>query len=595
MKWFTMLLGLATLAVMGFAPLGGARADEKTAPNQGIGGNWEGPLKVTPQIELPIVLELKEGKKGSLSGNWASPDEALKNQPFDSVAFKDGVLTFSIKYTDASYNGKLNKAATEIAGTWTQRGKTYPITFKRFDPAKVVAASIPKEMEGIWEGKLAIAGGIELRIVIKVEKGEDCVLKAVLVSPDQSPIGIPVSPMGLKDGELSFESKRIGAKFTGKRNKTGTAFEGVFMQSGAKLPLVLKKTDKVSEYRRLQTPKPPFPYRAENVSYENKAAGVKLAGTLTIPAGVGPFPAVILLTGSGAQDRDESLLGHKPFLVLADYLNRRGIAVLRVDDRGVGGSTGSVMNSTSEDFAGDALAGVAFLKGRKEIDPRKIGLSGHSEGGIIAPIAAARSGDVAFIVLMAGTGLPGTDVMLAQARLILKANGASESELKSQERLQTVLFRIMDENKDEKSVRSKVSAALKEFLAALPEPDRKALGDSDSALSETTIGQINSPWFRSFLHLDPRPVLQKVHCPVLAINGEKDLQVPPKENLAEIAKALKAGGNGHVKTVEIPGLNHLFQPCKTGSPSEYAAIETTIDPQALKIIGDWIVEQTGVK
>ncbi len=253
------------------------------------------------------------------------------------------------------------------------------------------------------------------------------------------------------------------------------------------------------------------------------------------------------------------------------------------------------MNSTSEDFAGDALAGLAFLKGRKEIDPSKIGFCGHSEGGIIAPIAAARSGDVAFIVMMAGTGLPGAEILVAQGQLILKAYGASESELKSQERMQTLIFRIMDEEKDAKTVPAKLTAALKKFLAALPEKDRKALGDLDGSLAEAAIGQVSSPWLRSFLHFDPRSVLQKVHCPVLAINGEKDLQVPPKENLAEIAKALKGGGNGNVKTVELPGLNHLFQPCKTGAPSEYAAIETTIDPQVLKIIGDWIVEQTGMK
>ncbi len=581
------------LATMGFVPVGRARADDKSGQNPGIGGNWAAVLRVTPQIELRITLDLKVGKNGSVSGNWASPDEALKDLPFDSLAFKNGVLTFHANFSDAGYKGTLNKAGTEIAGSWTQRGKDYPMTFKRFDPAQVVAAPIPKELEGIWEGKLVVTGGIELRLVLKVEKGKDGALKAVLVSPDQSPIGIPVSQVGLKDGALSFESKRIGAKYAGKRNKTGTAFEGTFTQMGAKLPLVLKKTDKMSEYRRPQTPKPPFPYRAESVSYENKAGGVKLAGTLTIPTGEGPFPAVILLTGSGAQDRDESLLGHKPFLVLADHLSRRGIAVLRVDDRGVGGSTGSIVNSTSEDFAGDALAGVSFLKGRKEIDPGKIGLCGHSEGGIIAPIAAARSGGIAFIVMMAGTGLPGTDILLAQARLILKASGASESELKSNERLQTLLFRIMDEKMDEKTVRSRVAAALKEFVAALPESERKALGESGSALSETTIAQVNSPWLRSFLHFDPRSVLRKVHCPVLAINGEKDLQVPAKQNLAEIAKALKAGGNEHVKTVEVPGLNHLFQPCRTGAPSEYAAIETTIDPQVLKIIGDWIVEQTG--
>ena len=595
MKWSTTVLELALFTAVGLAPRGGTSADDKAAPNQGIAGNWTGPLKVTPQIELQITLDLKEGKNGSVSGKWASPDEALKDLPFTTLAFRDGEFSFTAKFSDANYKGRLNKAGTEIKGTWTQRGKDYPMTFRRFEPAKVVATPIPKELEGIWEGKLAINGGIELRIVLKVEKGKDGALKAVLVSPDQTPIGIPISSVVLKDGELSFESKRIGAKYTGKRNKTGTAFEGTFTQSGANFRLVLTKTEKISERRRPQTPKPPFPYRSENVHYENKAGGIKLAGTLTIPPGAGPFPAVILLTGSGAQDRDESILGHKPFLVLADHLTRRGIAVLRVDDRGVGGSTGSISDSTTEDFAGDALAGVAFLKGRKEIDPKKIGLAGHSEGGLTAPIAAARSPDVAFIVMMAGTGLPGTDILLMQARLILKVNGASESELKSQERLQTTIFRVMDEEKDQKSVLKKLSAAVKEFLAALPESDRKALGDVDSSLSEASLERVNSPWFRFFLHFDPRPVLKRVHCPVLAINGEKDLQVPPKENLGEIAKALRAGGNLHVKTVEVPGLNHLFQPCKSGSPSEYAAIETTVDPQALKIIGDWVVEQTAVK
>jgi pimeloyl-ACP methyl ester carboxylesterase len=597
MKWFATLWGLATLAALAFAMADATHADEKAPPAQGIAGNWEGILKITPQIELRIVLDLKEGKDGKVSGKWASPDESLKDLPFDTLAFQNRELTFRASFSDANYKGTLNQAATEIAGTWTQRGGNYPVTFRRFDPSKVTATPVPKELEGIWEGKLSITGGMELRIVLKVEKGKDGVLKASLVSPDQSPIGIPIPWIELKDGELTFESKRIGAKYIGKRTKEGNAFAGSLMQSGAKMPLVLKKTTKMSERRRPQTPKPPFPYRSEDVTYANKAAGIKLAGTLTIPSGTGPFPAVILLTGSGAQDRDETLLGHKPFLVLADYLSRRGIAVLRVDDRGIGGSTGSISQSTTEDFAGDALAGVAFLRGRKEIDPHKIGMAGHSEGGLIGPIAAARSrpGDVAFIVMMAGTGLPGSEIMFAQGRLILKANGAPEEALKAERRLQASLFQIIEEGKDEKTMRSKAVAAFKEVLAAMPSEDRKALGDVDNAISEAGLARINSPWFKFFLQFDPRTVLSKVRCPVLALNGEKDLQVPPKENLAEIAKALKAGGNDRVKTAELPGLNHLFQPCKTGAPSEYAAIETTIDPSVLKIMGDWIIEQTAGK
>jgi pimeloyl-ACP methyl ester carboxylesterase len=388
---------------------------------------------------------------------------------------------------------------------------------------------------------------------------------------------------------MSFESKPIGARYTGKRNERGTAFEGEFTQLGTKLPLRLAKTDKVSEPARPQTPKPPFPYRSEDVTYEYKAGRVRLAGTLTLPRGSGPFAAVILITGSGAQDRDETILGHKPFLVLADYLTRRGIAVLRVDDRGVGGSTGKISSSTSEDFAGDALAGVAFLKGRKEIDPRKIGLMGHSEGGLIAPMAAARSNDVAFIVLLAGTGLPGSEILVAQGELILKANGASESELKLQRQIQKRLIEIISSEPDEKVAGAKIAAALKEILAALPAAEKEALGEGGGQLSETNINRFNNAWFRYFLAYDPRPTLKKVRCPVLAMSGEKDLQAPSRRNLAEIAGALEAGGNRNVKTVALPGLNHLFQPCKTGSPSEYAAIETTMAPEALKTVGDWIL------
>ena len=493
-----------------------------------------------------------------------------------------------------TYKGKRNAGGTEVVGEWTQSGKNYPLNFKRFDPSKVVAAPpIPKELEGIWEGKLKVNAGIELRLVLQVQKGKDGALKATLASPDQGANSIPISAIDLKGDMLSFESKVIGAKYSGKKTKDGTGFDGQFNQGGAKFPLVLKKTDKISVAARPQTPKPPFPYRSEDVKYENKAAGVKLAGTLTLPAGKGPFPAVLMITGSGAQDRDETILGHKPFLVIADALTRRGIAVLRVDDRGVGGSTGGTTDSTSEDFAGDALAGVAFLKGRKEIDPARIGLVGHSEGGLIAPIAAARSKDVAFIVLMAGTGLPGIDIIKAQAELIAKAEGASESEMKYSRETQRRAIDIFLKEKDEKVARTKLVAAMKEMLAAMPEAEKKALDEAGGEVSEAMIDQFNNAWFRSFLAFDPRPTLRKVRCPVLAINGEKDLQVPCKENLAEIDKALRAGGNRDVKTIAFPGLNHLFQPCKTGSPSEYSKIETTIAPEVLKAIGDWIVEKTG--
>jgi pimeloyl-ACP methyl ester carboxylesterase len=593
MKWLT---GLATILAVCLAVVRPVHADDKDPPkkgqdHKGVEGNWEGPLKVTPQIELRITLEVQKDKDGSLSGKWGSPDESLKDLPLQSIALKGNVLSFTTKH-QATYKGTLNEKGTEVKGDWAHRGKSFPLKFKRFDPAKVAVKAIPHELEGIWEGKLKVNGGIELRLALKVEKGKDGALKAALASPDQGANNIPISSISLKEDTLTFESKIIGAKFSGKKDKEGTFFEGEFNQMGAKLPLKLKKTDKISEALRPQTPKPPFPYRSEEVSYENKAGNVKLAGTLTIPQGDGPFSAVVMITGSGAQDRDESILGHKPFLVIADYLTRRGVAVLRLDDRGVGGSTGRISTSTSDDFAGDALAGVAFLKGRKEINPAKIGMIGHSEGGIIAPIAATRSTDVAFIVLMAGTGLPGDKILEAQGQLILKASGASDAHLKFQRDAQQRLIAIIADEKDEKAAEAKLSAELKRIFDALPESEKKAAGEGAAALSEAAVGGFNNAWFRSFLRFDPRTTLRNVHCPVLALNGEKDLQVPAKENLAEIEKAVRAGGNCNVKTIEFKGLNHLFQPCKTGAPSEYAAIETTIAPEALQAMGDWIAEQT---
>jgi uncharacterized protein len=589
------LMVFAALMTAGVGLIETARPDDKPAPNKSLEGNWEGQVIVTPQISLRITLQVAKGGDGSLSGTWGSPDQGAKGLPFESLAYADGTLTFSAKTARASYKGKMNENGTEIVGEWAQGGKAFVLNFKRVEPSKVVAAPIPKELEGIWEGKLQVNGGFTLRLDLIVQQDKSGALKATLASPDQGANNIPVSSIGLQGNVLTFESKAIGAKFAGKKNDTENTFDGQFEQFGNSMPLKLAKTVKISEVVRPQTPKPPFPYDAEDVKYESKIGSVTLAGTLTVPSGLGPFPAVILITGSGAQDRDESIVGHKPFLVLADYLSRRGVAVLRVDDRGVGRSTGSIKTSTSEDFAADVLAGLEFLKERKEIAAKKLGLIGHSEGGIIAPMVAARSKDVAFIVLMAGTGLPGSQILEAQGQLMLKASGSSESQLKTERDVQKRLIDIIANEKDEKLARVKLAAALKEILAGMSDSERKALGSKLGSLSDAAVDGFNNAWFRFFLTYDPRPTLRRVRCPVLALNGERDLQVPAKENLAEIQKALEAGGNRSGKTVELPGLNHLFQPCKTGTPSEYGSIETTIAPEALKTMGDWILEQTRAK
>jgi pimeloyl-ACP methyl ester carboxylesterase len=448
--------------------------------------------------------------------------------------------------------------------------------------------------EQVWEGKLSVGGGLGLRIVIHVGKDKGGKLIAKMDSPDQGAKGLSVDSITLDKTTLAFEMKRIMGKYEGKINAAGTEAVGTWTQLGSSFPLTLKKTEKASELRRPQTPKAPFPYKVVDVSYANKPGGVTLSGTLTEPEGNGPFPAVILISGSGPQDRDETIFEHKPFLVLADTLTRRGIAVLRLDDRGMGGTTGNTETSTSDDFAGDVMAGINFLKTRSEIDARHLGLLGHSEGGIIAPMVASRTPDVAFIVLMAGTGLPGQEILQLQSHLILKAAGTDESELKQSLEIQKKLIQIARSEKDEKVMETKMGDVLKELSASLPEDKRKELAQKD-ALIKSGMKQVRLPWFRYFLNYDPRPTLSKVRCPVLAIIGEKDLQVPPKENLSQIESTLKAAGNTRITVKQLPGLNHLFQTCKTGAPSEYADIEETIAPAALKVMADWITEQAGIK
>jgi fermentation-respiration switch protein FrsA (DUF1100 family) len=238
------------------------------------------------------------------------------------------------------------------------------------------------------------------------------------------------------------------------------------------------------------------------------------------------------------------------------------------------------MTSTSEDFTGDVLAEIAALKRRSDIDSKRIGLIGHSEGGLIAPLVASRSGDVAFIVLMAGTGLPGEEVMYQQGALLTKAMGGDDEALKRQRDTQRRVFDIIKAEPDPQAAAEKIRAALKDA------------GAKEGAATESQVGLGASPWLRFFLAYDPRPALAKVRCPVLALNGEKDLQVAPRENLDAIAAALRSGGNTRFEVEVFPGLNHLFQTCKTGQVSEYGTIEETFAPAALNRIGDWVVQQS---
>lgn len=448
----------------------------------------------------------------------------------------------------------------------------------------------PMGVEEIWEGVLKV-GATEIRLVFHLFKQKDGSYAGAMDSPDQGATGLVLDQVSVKEAAVRLELKSARIVFEGKRGADGQEIVGDFKQAGQSFPLTLKRVAKAKESRRPQTPQKPFSYKELNVDYENKKGGIKLAGSLTVPRSPGPFPAVILITGSGPQDRDETILGHKPFLVLADYLTRRGIAVLRVDDRGVGNSTGNVRDATSVDFADDVRSGVEFLKRRKEINAEQIGLIGHSEGGIIAPLVASESKDIAFIVLLAGTGLPGEQILYLQAAALLKVAGADPEQLARQKALQERMFAVVRQEKDNSAAETKIRAALKDLASKFGKDEQKQLLEALPML-DGQIQMVLTPWFRHFLDYDPRPALRKVTCPVLALNGEKDLQVDADVNLKAIKAALNEGGNRNVTIRTLPSLNHLFQTCRSGSVSEYGAIEETIAPVALETIAKWILERT---
>ena len=440
-----------------------------------------------------------------------------------------------------------------------------------------------KNIAGTWLGTLKVQT-MELRIVFHIQTDSTGVMKATLDSPDQGAKGIPVDNVSTRLDSVILTINAIGGSYEGIAQPGDSIITGTWKQGGLALPLDIHRTHEIAELRRPQEPKPPFPYDAEEVSCENSDAGITLAGTFTKPKSGGPFPALLLITGSGPQNRDEELFGHKPFLVIADYLTRRGIAVLRVDDRGTGKSTGVFGMATTKDFAGDVRAGIRYLKSRSDVDVKKIGLLGHSEGGIIAPMVASDSKDVAFIVMMAGPSLPGEQILYLQDSLISTAMGIPPAEITKELRLNRALYSLIRTESDSTKLQQEIRSAVKESMSA----DSATIGKVNEEAVNAAVKQLTSPWFRFFVTYDPIPALEKVTCPILALDGSRDLQVPAQQNVAGLERAFKASGNKNATAKLLPGLNHLFQKAETGAPLEYAKIEETINPEALKVIGDWI-------
>jgi len=446
--------------------------------------------------------------------------------------------------------------------------------------AAVLALQAPvrPSLEGIWEGPVnTFAGKVTIRLHVK--QSAEGKLEVKMDVPEQGAAGIPVPVSSFEEGVLKWEIPTIKAQYEGKLKEGGREIEGTFTQVSPQ-PLTLKKLDKPpAGPNRPQEPKPPYPYLTEEVTFPSTAEGVTMAGTLIMPpAGGGKHPAVILVSGSGPQDRDEQLMGHKPFWILADHLARRGFAVLRYDDRGFGKSTGRFTGSTTTDFSRDAEGALNYLASRSEVDPKRIGFIGHSEGGIVSPMVAARRPEVAFLVLMAGTGVPGKDVMTEQGKRILKAGGVAEKLIEENTATQKTIMDILSKQPDDAAARKMIL----ELMDGKPN-------------AEATAQMSASPWFREFAFYDPAPTLEKVKSPVLAVNGELDLQVLADENLPQIEAALKKGGNRGYQIVKLPKLNHLFQTARTGHPSEYGQIEETMAPVALETIATWLRQTAGLE
>jgi len=443
------------------------------------------------------------------------------------------------------------------------------------------------KLKGSWVGSLKIQA-ISLTLVMTVKTNENDSLIVTFESPDQGAKDIPTSSVKLTADSMVVGVKMVLGLYLGKFTGDYSKLEGRWKQSGLDLPLELEHKQETFKRVRPQEPIPPFPYLSEDVSIRNEKAGITLSGTLTRPEKGEKFPAVVLITGSGPQNRDEELMGHKPFLVLSDYLTRKGIAVLRCDDRGVGKSGGKFSTATTLDFAMDAEAALDFLKTRSDIDTTKLGLIGHSEGGLIAPVIASERKDVNFIVLMAGTGVTGEKILITQTVEIQKADSADEKSIQHGQVINQKIYDILKKNPDN----DKAAVTIRKVMQKENEASRKK-GSADtmsSASIEQNIKTVTSPWFRTFLTLDPQVYLKKVHCYVLAINGDLDLQVDSKINLPAIEQALIFGGNSRYTIEEIHGVNHLFQTAKTGSLSEYSAIEETIQPRVLELIASWILQ-----
>jgi uncharacterized protein len=560
-------------------------APRAPAQSQGLTleGTWAGTLQAA-DTALHLVLHIAKGDHGSLRATIDSLDQGVYGLEASSFAQNESEIKLEVMSVNASYEGKVLPGYRTIEGTWSQGGVALPLIFRRqshtasaMPPPDAVADS-----EGVWQGALETEG-LRFRVQLRISHDAGDQLTAMIDSIDQGISAFPATNVSQYESSIHFDLPMVRGVYDGTLNDAKDEITGTLLQNGLPSVLNFKRSDQIPELRRPQNPVRPYPYREDEVTFANAKAGISLSGTLTLPRGVGPFPAAILLAGSGPLDRDEADSGHRPFLILADHLTRKGIAVLRYDKRGIGRSTGDYESATTGDFADDAEAALAFLKAHKGIDARRIGLIGHSEGGVIAPMIASRSASVAWIVLLAAPATKGAETLLLQSDLIARAAGMNDEQVAQSLDFDRQTYVLVRQEPDRGALERKLDELVKVsgFGPVMP-----------PAILQRQIHWTSSPWFRYFLDYDPAPALQKTKCPVLALNGEKDLQVPPKQNSPLMRKAMEGGGNKDFEMVELPGLSHLFQHCVSCLPAESRAIEETFAPEALGAISTWVLKHT---
>ena len=549
-----------------------------------LAGSYTGTLQAG-EAQLHLVLHVMKSADGAYHASLDSLDQGVYAIEASSTSIAAATLKLEVASVGAHFEGKISADHQTIDGSWSQGSAALPLVFHRQKAG--AAARKPTDavfpVEGLWQSALE-AHGMRLRLQLHVSHDTEDQLVGALDSLDQQVSGLPAIKVQLKEAAFHFEIPSVAGVFEGTLNPAKNKLSGNWSQTGAEEKLEFVRSDQPLELRRPQNPEKPYPYHEEEISFSNATAGVSLAGTLTLPKGAGPFPAALLIAGSGPHDRDEALASHRPFLVLADHLTRKGIAVLRYDKRGIAKSTGSVDKATTLDLAADAQAAIAYLKTRKEIDPAKIALVGHSEGAMIAPLLASQSKDVTWVVLLAAPATIGEDTLLHQSELIGRAGGLTDEQLEASLDFDHAAYDLVRAEKDTAALNQKLNALVKgSGLDATMPP----------AVLEPQLRMMESPWFRFFLDYDPLPNLKALHVPVLALYGQKDLQVPVKPNLALLKQALQDGGNKDADVRELPELNHLFQHAYSGTPTEYAAIEETFSPEALQIISGWLLHQSG--